>query len=102
MADKRRKGFSAAQVARLVDEYEHCGLTRRDYCKQVGIPVTTLDYHRSRRARRPAASLIPVKLLGSGPKTGFTLLLSNGRRIESNWDFAEEGLARLVRVAEQA
>jgi len=29
-------------------------------------------------------------------------VLSNGRRIESSWDFACEELSRLVRVAEQA
>lgn len=102
MADKRRNRLTAAQAGRIVDEYEHSGLTRGDYCKQVGITVRTLDYHRRRRASRPAASLIPVKLLESTRRNGFALVLSNGRRIESDWDFAEEGLSRLVRVAEQA
>jgi len=102
MADKRRQRLSAAEAARLVNEYENCGLTRGEYCKQIGIPVGTLDYHRRRHVRRPAASLIPVKLVESAQRTGFALVLSNGRRIESDWDFGAEGLARLVRVAEQA
>jgi hypothetical protein len=33
---------------------------------------------------------------------GFTLVLGNGRRIESNWRFADVELARLIRVAESA
>ena len=102
MADKRRDRWSAAQAARFVDEYEKSGLTRRDYCKQAGITVRTLDYHRRRQASRSAAPLIPVKLLEATRRNGFALVLSNGRRIEADWDFAEEGLARLVRVAEQA
>ena len=85
-----------------MDDYERSGLTRRDYCKQVGISVRTLDYHRRRRVSRPAASPLPVNFVASPGRNGFALVLSNGRRIESDWDFADEGLARLVRVAEQA
>ena len=101
MADRRRNGLSAAEGARLLAGYEHSGLTRRDYCKQVGIPVTTLDYYRRRQARRFPAPLIPVKVLESARGTGFALVLSNGRRIEGDWGFGEKELARLVRVAEQ-
>jgi len=38
----------------------------------------------------------------SDPDTGFVLMLGNGRRIASGWGFADAGLARLIRVAEQA
>ena len=31
---------------------------------------------------------------------GFTLVLGNGRRIESGWRFGEAELARLIRIAE--
>jgi hypothetical protein len=31
---------------------------------------------------------------------GFALILSNGRRIESGWGFAEADLLRLIRAAE--
>jgi hypothetical protein len=31
---------------------------------------------------------------------GFTLVLGNGRRIESSWSFAEADLARLIRAVE--
>ncbi len=30
----------------------------------------------------------------------FTLMLANGRRIESTWNFSEADLARLIRIAE--
>ena len=33
-------------------------------------------------------------------RTGFALVLANGRRIESSWKFGEADLARLIRVAE--
>jgi hypothetical protein len=32
--------------------------------------------------------------------TGFALVLTNGRRIESSWSFVEADLEKLIRVAE--
>ena len=34
------------------------------------------------------------------PGTGFVLMLGNGRRIASGWEFGDTELARLIRVAE--
>jgi hypothetical protein len=34
------------------------------------------------------------------PRQAFVLVLSNGRRIESGWQFPDGDLARLIRVAE--
>jgi hypothetical protein len=86
----------------LVRGYEESGLTRRDYGKKMGIAVTTLDYYRRRQSSRSAATLVRVKVLEQARRTGFAVVVSNGRRIESSWEFAEEELARLVRVVEQA
>jgi len=36
----------------------------------------------------------------SEPATAFALVLRNGRRIESTWNFRDADLARLIRVAE--
>jgi hypothetical protein len=36
----------------------------------------------------------------TSPATGFSLVLANGRRIESSWKFAEAELIRLIRAAE--
>jgi hypothetical protein len=43
-----------------------------------------------------------VKITGqvSGPGSAFVLVLRNGRRIESSWNFRDVDLTRLIRVAE--
>lgn len=102
MAQARGYGLSAAEAAQLLRGFDQSGLTRRDYCERVGIPVTTLDYYRRRKAKQQEETLVAVKILDPGRSPGFTLVLSNGRRIESSWDFAGEELCRLVRIAEQA
>jgi hypothetical protein len=94
--------LGAAEAARLLDGFERSNQTRRVYSERVGIPVTTLDYYRRRQARQPTGALVAVKILDPGHSHGFTLVLSNGRRIESSWGFAGEELSRLVRIAEQA
>ena len=93
---KKRNG----EERRRVEEYERSGLTRREYCAQAGIPVTTLDAWR--RVGRERGGLVRVKV-ATGEATGaFLLHLANGRRIESKWDFGEAELMRLSRVAESA
>jgi hypothetical protein len=102
MAEKRGQGLSAAKAARLLDGYSRSGQTRRDYCRHLGIPVSTLDYYRRRQSQQRGQELIPVTVVAPASGAGFTLVLNNGRRIESHWDFREGDLARLVQVAEQA
>lgn len=107
MVRRRGNRRSAAEAARLVEGYERSGLTRAEYCRRAGIPVTTLDYYRRRQSehKQPGqqpAHLLPVTIIPAGLSRGFVLALSNGRRIESDWGFSSEELARLVRVAEQA
>ncbi len=106
MTKRNESGRSAEETARLVGAWERSGLTQREYCQRHGIPVTTFDYHRRRaRQQQPsqAAQLVPVRLVSLEPEpSGFVLVLVNGRRIEGGWAFAEEGLARLLRVAEGA
>jgi hypothetical protein len=93
---------SGEEINRLLEGYERSGLTRREYCEREGIPVTTLDYYRHGRARKAAARLVKVTVKGASaePAGDFSLVLSNGRRIESGWKFGEADLARLIRVAE--
>jgi len=90
----------AEDIRRIVDEFEASGLTRREFCWRHHIPVTTLDYWRRARRRRPR--LVRVEVAGSEPAPGFTLSLANGRRIETGWSFAEAELLRLIRIAESA
>lgn len=80
-------------------------MSRRAYCAELGVPVTTFDYWRQRQLReRRERAVVPVELIGVTTSTsrGFALVLGNGRRIEAEWGFAAEELAKLVRVAEQA
>ncbi len=111
MTKRNESARSAQETARLVSAWERSGLTQREYCDGHGIAPSTFDYYR-RRARQQepseaAARLLPVCLVSQElepePKPGgFVLVLVNGRRIEGGWAFAEEGLRRLLRVAEQA
>jgi hypothetical protein len=99
---------SAEEVERLLRGYEESGLARREYCGQLGIAVSTLDYYRQKATRKAAAQrrasakLVKVKVEAPAeqPKSVFTLVLGNGRRIESAWNFTDAELARLIRIVE--
>ena len=106
---------SEQEIEQLLRGFKPSGLTRRQYCEQQGIAVTTFDYYRrSRQAkkkeRRSSTPLVKVELTKpvhvSGPlpeqPAGFTLVLANSRRIESNWFYSEQELARLIRIVEAA
>lgn len=101
------KKRTAEEVEQLLKRYEESGLSRQEYCRREGIPVTTLDYYRQRSSRKAAArrassGLIKVKLEAAPAeaRSVFALVLANGRRIESGWNFGEAGMARLIRIAE--
>jgi hypothetical protein len=98
MATKR----SAEEIQRLLDEYRQSGETRTAYCQREGIPVTTLDYYLHRQALKARPRLARVKLTAqqADPAANFALVLRNGRRIESCWNFRDADLARLIRIAE--
>jgi len=81
----------------MVGEFERIGLTRREYCAQAGIPITTLDGWR--RTRQERGHLVRVKVAAGEGAGSFVLQLVKGWRTESKWDFGEAELARLIRVA---
>ena len=92
---------SAEEVQRLLDEYRQSGEGRTEYCRRQGIPVTTLDYYVRRQTLKTRPRLARVKLTtAANPAASFALVLGNGRRIESGWNFRDADLARLIRVAE--
>ena len=82
------------------EQYEKSGLTRREFCQRRSMAATTLDYWRRQLAGQPR--LVKVEVVPGEPITHFTLRLTNGRRIEGSWRFADTELARLIRVAESA
>ena len=94
---KRR---SREEVEELVREYEASGLTRAEYGQRRGIAVTTLDSWRHQRVK--TAGLVEVNVKGEARAGDFRLSLRNGRQIESGWNFVDQDLARLIRLAENA
>ena len=94
---KRR---TTEEIKQLVERYRTSGLTQVEYCRQVGIALSTLGRH-LRRHEETGQRLIRVSV-GSAtePDHGFVLVLGNGRRIESGWRFGDAELARLIRIAE--
>jgi hypothetical protein len=103
---------TAEDMERMLTEYEQSGITKRQYCEQQGLPLSTFDYHWQRRRKKQqlAASeqqLVKVQLESEhsgfdAKKTanGFTLVLAKGRRIELDWHYSEQDLARLIRIVE--
>jgi hypothetical protein len=99
-------GRSAKEVEQIVLEFERSGLSRREYCERRGIARPTLDWYRRRvQAGRNSPSLVQVRIekakapVIDGAGDGFTLVLANGCRIETGWNFGEAELARLIRIA---
>jgi len=95
------------QMRQMLEEYKTSGLSRREFCQQRSIPVTTFDYWRGKdgvKFGKPVrgTQLVKVEVAASEITGQFTLSLANGRRIESSWRFAEADLARLIRIAESA
>ena len=109
--DQRKPVRSAAALAAMMTGYEQGGLTRREYCRRQGVPLSTFDSYRQRRGPRPPnPALVEVKIEeeaqgqaqpGVAPPV-LTVVLNNGRRIEVSPGFAEAELARLLRVAERS
>ena len=89
---------SKQEIRRIVEGYATSGLTRREYCTKHNIRISTLDYWR--RAQRKKPKLMEVAMEAQPTARGFSLVLANGRRIESSWRFADADLLRLIRAAE--
>jgi len=95
---------SAEEVRQVVEQYTASGLSQREFSQQSGIKLSTLGrYVRYERRSGAPQQLVRVKLEAPvEPDTGFVLMLGNGRRIASGWEFCETALAKLIRVVEHA
>lgn len=105
---RKSGGRSGEEVEKIVADFERTGLSRREYGERSGIALPTLDWYRRRvHASHGAAKLARVRVkepeasLGvpDGAGAGFTLSLANGCRIESGWNFDENRLMQLIRIA---
>jgi hypothetical protein len=97
--DKKR---STEEGLRLIEEFERSGQTRRQFCEERKITVTTLDYWRWRKARPAKPGLVEVVVENDVAMVGFSVVLTNGRRIECRWNFRESELSSLIRIVESA
>jgi len=93
---------SSEEVQEIVERFRASRLSRMEYSRQSGIVLSSLGRY-LRRVKSPEQQLVRVKI-ESPPDaaTGFVLMLGNGRRIASDWGFADAELARLIRIAESA
>jgi hypothetical protein len=102
---------TAEDMERMLTEYEQSGITKRQYCEQQGLPLSTFDYHWQRRRKKQQIAaagqqLVKVQLesehsgFDDKKANGFTLVLAKGRRIEIGWHYSEQNLARLIRIVE--
>jgi len=98
MATKR----TAEEIQRLLEGYRQRTGTRAEYCRQQGVSINMLAYHLQRQTQkgRPRMARVKLALSPSSAAGTFALLLRNGRRIESTWNFRDADLARLIRIAE--
>ena len=94
-----RRRRTAQEIEELLEKYRTSGMTLVEYCQQSGISRSTLGRYLRRRGGRQR--LVRVKVAAAmDPRPSFVLVLSNGRRIESGWQFQDADLARLIRVVE--
>ena len=90
---------SKEEIRRVVEGFAKSGMTRREYCAKHRVAMTTLDYwRRAHREQKPR--LVEVEVEPAQAAGGFALVLANGRRIESSWNFVEANLEKLIRAAE--
>ena len=66
MSKKRR---SADEIRRMVEDFQHSGLKRREFCQRHQIAMTTLDYWRRAQSRQP--HLLEVEVAASEPAPSF-------------------------------
>jgi len=102
MPTKPRRRLSEDEIRAIVEQYKSSGLSRRQFSEQIGIHMTTLDHYRRRYSKAKQTRLIPVTLVPAVSSMGFTIVLGNGRKIESQWEFHEPALSRLVQLLERS
>lgn len=86
----------AEQRRRVVADFEQSGLSRSDYCARHQLSVNTLD---NWRRKVKMAKFVRVEVT-QARYSRLTLVLTNGRRIETEAGFDEQELRRLIRAAE--
>jgi predicted transcriptional regulator len=91
---------SKEEISRVVEEFRASGLTRVEYSRRSGVPVSTLsNYWR----RHKGKALVRVQVEeAAGQAAAFAMVLARGRRIEIGSHFDAAALVRLIRAVEAA
>jgi hypothetical protein len=83
----------------LLQQFLASGKTKAEFSSELGIGKSTLD--RWMQQSRESQPLVRVKVKRAPePVDSFVIVLGNGRRIESGWNFGDGDLARLIQVVE--
>lgn len=95
------------QIEQLLSDYRNRGeMTRRGFSESRGMSLSMLDYYLRRYGKErksEAVKLVRAEVEPEPSAAGtFFIVLQNGRRIESGWNFAEVELMRLIRLVEGA
>ena len=91
---------SKEEISGVVEEFRASGLTRVEYSRRSGVPLSTLSNY-CRRQR--AVGLVRVKVEETAAQQqGFAVVLTGGRRIEAGSQFDSAALMRLIRAVEAA
>jgi len=97
-------GLKAKVGIGVASAYQASGQTRAEFCREQGLALTTLDYYVRREAYQSRQKLVPVRVIQEDappkPGSGFTLVFSNGLRLELASDFDAPALARLISAIE--
>ena len=112
----RRPHRSRAEVARIVASYVQSGLSRSEFCRQHGLPLSTLNKYYQRARHRDAHGCTPlahndvalarvefVEKSATHPvqHAALQVELVGGRRIYVPSGFDAASLTRLIAVLEQ-
>ena len=101
---------SRAEAEQLAVEYEGSGLSRVDFCRKHGLSLVSLARYRKRLAQGQAATgsrWLAVEVAGSKAtpesreRSGLTVALSGGRRIEVGCGFDAHTLVELLGVLDR-
>jgi len=106
----KRPRRRAEAIQQIVLEYESSGQSRREFCREHGLVLSTLDrYLRKQRAVSGAdvnllrSGLLPVKVgmpTGGQTEKTLTVVLPRGRKVEVGIGFDAATLVRVVAVLE--
>jgi transposase-like protein len=104
-----RRRRTPAEAAQLVAEYQASQLSKREFCRERGVAVSTLEAYRSgRRLARPKPAQwmeVEVREVQSGAVeeegSGLALVLAKGRKIEVSRSFDTATLAQLLNLLER-